>query len=217
MEFDPMASSPPTLLGTLAAHPVAAAFAAEVQRVHRRYANEIVGAFRLCPFMKDADTAFGRFFVMIDRTLDVAAARDAVIGAKSSVVHLVYPRTLAEPTVFERFGSEVGQALRVAVRPAPVIASFHPRLAGDPCSAPRLVGVLRRAPDPFVQFVPEGLHEGGTVLAGVYPEPPPDPVQVNFERMQGGAIDRLLGALADIHADRERSYAPFLEALRQEV
>jgi hypothetical protein len=210
-----MSSSPPTLLGTLAAHPLAAAFAAEVQRVHRRYANEVVGAFRLCPFMKDADTAFGRFFVMIDPTLDVVAARDAVISAKSSVVHLVYPRTLAEPSIFERFGAEVGQALRAAVRPAPVIASFHPRLIGDPSNAARLVGVLRRAPDPFVQFVPEGLHEGGTVLAGVFAEPPRDPVQENFDRLRGGRIEPMLLALADIHADRDRSYAPFLEALRE--
>ena len=208
-----MASSPPTIVGSLASHPLAAALAAEVQRLHRRYANEIVGTFRLCPFMKDADTAFGHFVVILDGRLDVGVARDAVVRSKSTVVHLVYPRVDTEPTVFERFGSQVGQALREAIRPAPVIAAFHPRLMGEPSSAARLVGLLRRAPDPFVQVVPEGLHEGGTVLAGVYPQPPPDPMQANFDRMKGGAIERLLTVLADIHADRQRSYAPFLESM----
>ena len=42
----------------------------------------------------------------------------------------------------------------------------------------------------------------------------PDPMVINFERLQNGQIDRLLAIQADIRADRERSYAPYLELLR---
>jgi hypothetical protein len=183
--------------------------------VHRRFATEVVFAFSLCPFMKEPDTAFGRFFVMLDHALDTAATLDAVMHASSPVVHVVFPCIKPASSVFEKFASGLGKALREAVHSPPVMAAFHPELSGDPSAPHRLVGMLRRAPDPFVQFVPEGLHEGGTVFAGLEHEARPDPMSVNFERLQGeGQIDRLLAIQADIRADRDRSYAPYLEALR---
>jgi hypothetical protein len=85
----------------------------------------------------------------------------------------------------------------------------------------RLVGLLRRAPDPFVQLIPEGMHEGGTVFAPlplpgapmpVAPPPGFDNAEANFGRLRGGRIQPLLALMAEIRADRDRSYAPFLEA-----
>ena len=65
-----MAALEPMVRGKLASHPEATAFAAEVLRVHRRYATEIVQAYALCPFTRDVDVAFGKFCVMLDREPD---------------------------------------------------------------------------------------------------------------------------------------------------
>lgn len=197
------------IFGALASHPQAAAFAAEVERVHRRYAEEIVGAFRLCPFFRDADSAFGRFCVVLDPVPDAERAL-GVATAGEGVAHLVYPLAGGvEATAFERFGAALGRALKATLPRAPVMATFHPRLSGDSSTSHRLVGVLRRAPDPFVQLVPAGLHQGGTVFAGSVDELPPDHAQMTFERVAGPELSRLLAALADIREDRDRSYASF--------
>jgi hypothetical protein len=90
------------------------------------------------------------------------------------------------------------------------MATFHPSLAGEIDDPHRLIGLLRRAPDPFVQLIPEGLHEGGTVIVGA--EPGRDNAEANFDRLRGGGIEPILALLADIRADRDRSYAPFLRA-----
>lgn len=195
--------------GALASHPQAPAFAAEVQRVHRRYANEVVGSFRLCPFFRDAESAFGRFCVVLDAVPAVDEALRAATAGEG-VAHLIFPLAGAvEATAFERFGAALGRAIKATVPRAPVMATFHPRLSGDSSTSHRLVGLLRRAPDPFVQLVPAGLHQGGTVFAGSVDELPPDHAQLNFERVSGAELERLLGTLSDIREDRDRSYASF--------
>jgi hypothetical protein len=217
-----MATLAPLLRGCLQAHPVAAPFAAEVLRIHRRYAEEVVAQHRLCPFLRDVETGFGRFCVMLEpRELSLDDALDAVLSSSTAVIHLVYPCLCPPPPVFEKFAGKLGQALKTAYpgpgRP-PVMAAFHPELTGDPSGPYRLIGMLRRAPDPFIQFIPEGLHQGGTVFAGVEPVPADpaarDPAIANFERLKGGGVERVVALLADIYADRARSYAPFLAALK---
>jgi hypothetical protein len=205
-----------TIAGTLSHHPAAPALAAEVERVHHRYAREVVGAFRLCPFMRDPESAFGRFVVVLDRRLDVATAVAEVAAAGSQVVHLIYPLLDIAAAPFERFGNEVHQAVARRGPGGPVHATFHPAMAGDASSPARLVGLLRRAPDPFIQFVPEGLHQGGTVFADLSAidvqallaakQPPRAPLTPD-------EIARIEAAQADIHADRQRSYAEHLAAI----
>jgi hypothetical protein len=195
--------------GSLADHPRAREFAEQVQRVHRRYADEIVGAFRLCPFFRDAESAFGRFCVVLDPVPDLDRALAAATAAEG-VAHLVFPLAGGvEATAFERFGGALGRALKVAMPRSPVMATFHPHLSGDSSTSHRLVGLLRRAPDPFVQLVPAGLHQGGTVFAGSVDELPPDHAQQTFERVSGAQLQRLLDTLSDIREDRDRSYASF--------
>lgn len=219
----PMATLAPLLRGSLQGHPAAAPFAAEVLRIHRRYASEVVAENRLCPFLRDIDTGFGRFCVMLEpRELDVEAALEAVLSSATAVVHLVYPCARPLPPAFEKFAGSLSKALKVAYpgpeRP-PVMASFHPDLSGDPSGPYRLIGMLRRAPDPFIQLIPEGLHQGGTVFAGFEPITMPrdpaerDPALANFQRLKDGGVERIVATLADIYADRARSYAPFLAAL----
>jgi hypothetical protein len=201
------------LHGALRDHPSAGAFAAEVARVHRRYATEVVAANQLCPFLRDPETAFGRFCVMLDPALDLDAARAAVTAGGSLVVHVVYPCVRPAAPVFEKFAARLGEAVRAAVADPPVLATFHPDLTGDPSTAHRMVGLLRRAPDPFVQFIPAGLHEGGTVFAGTSVAPTADNASVVYGRLKGAPLEALLARLAEVHEDRDRSYAPFLRAL----
>ncbi|MCC6522508.1 MAG: hypothetical protein IT373_07590 [Polyangiaceae bacterium] len=208
--------------GALASHPLAAAFAAEVRRVHHRYAVEVVSGYRLCPHIGEPHASFGRFCVMLDRVPDLEAAVAEVAAgvADGMLVHLVYPLVDLEPTHFERFCNELHAEVARRLPDPPVHATFHPRLEGDALSPARMVGLLRRAPDPFVQFVPEGLHKGGTVFADLATldlesllKGPRDYATRTFERLKSGGLDVLLGWLADIRADRDRSYAPYLQAL----
>jgi hypothetical protein len=211
--------------GALRDHPAAADLAGEVARVHHRFASEVVAHFRLCPFLHDPATAFGRFCVMLDREPDVASAADEVEKAGLSVVHLVYPLTTLEVTPFEQFGNRVHLEVARRMRSAPVHATFHPGMQGDSRSAARLVGLLRRAPDPFVQFVPEGLHVGGTTymdpsafelgaLAGSNAKPGATPAEHNFDRLSVEDLATIAARQRDIAADRDRSYAPYLDAMR---
>lgn len=211
-----MTSIVPIVRGSLENHPLAAAFANEVLRVHSRYANEIVGAFSFCPFMKDVESSFGHFCVMLDAVPDRERTVEAVLEAKSSIIHVVFPLTGLASSPFERFAAEVRQTLSIRVRDAPVTAVFHPHLGGDFETPHRVVGVIRRAPDPFVQFVPEGLHEGGTVFMESFDLSmlqAKSHADQNFQKVQGAGGEEVLRRLADIHADRKKSYAPFLKEL----
>lgn len=218
----------PVLLGELASHPEAARFAVEVARVHARYAEEVVARHQLCPFLRDTASGFGCFCVLLDREPKVETALAAARQADSSVVHLVFPCIRTPAGLFERFAARVGEALRRGVEgaptvqgqvyvpasnpKAPVLASFHPDMAGDATNAHRFVGFLRRAPDPFVQLIPPGLSEGGTVLAGAGVEPGEDRADMLFARLHGAGAEGIQALIAEIRADRDASYAPFLEA-----
>lgn len=202
--------------GELAAHPRAVELAREVHRVHQRYATEAIFAFRLCPFLRDPATGFGEFVVMLDRAPSVETAREALLAATLPIVHLVYPLVTMPASPFERFAAALSRDLKSAMEKPPVQATFHPELAGDRETAHRMVGMLRRAPDPFVQFIPQGMEHGGTTLAGEpIPDVPEDPARANFEKLQGDAWTKLEAILADIRADRDRSYAPFVIELEQ--
>jgi hypothetical protein len=212
-----MAALAPLIRGSLKGHPLAASFAAEVHRVHRRYAAEVVAKNGFCPFLKDVDTGFGRFCVMLDPEPDTEEALATVRVAATSVIHLVYPCTPWPASPFEKFAGRLGELLKKSLRDPPVMATFHPTLLGDGSNPFRLVGLLRRAPDPFVQLIPEGLHEGGTMFAGAADLEETttgeelDPAKANFAKIHGGFLEKLVALMAEIRADRDRSYAPFLE------
>lgn len=215
-------------VGPLAEHPRAEQFVQEVRRVHHRYAEEVVAHFSLCPFMGDPRTAFGRFIVVLDTELDLALACREVVGSavnKGQLAHLIYPLVQGTSRSFERFASELHQAVRKRVfeqggHSPPVHATFHPQMAGDESSASKLVGLLRHAPDPFIQFVPEGLQQGGSTfldpskidLASLVAEMKQKP-QTTFERLVPARLVDLRQRLEAIRADRDRSYGTFLQAL----
>lgn len=201
----------PKRAGRLADHPLAAEFADVVHRIHRRYAAEVVAAFDLCPHLKDVETGFGELTVVIDSNLDTDLLLTIARGASVSVSHVMYPLYDGPSKPFERFASATLATLRKASRSAPVMAVFHPEMSGDTVNPYRLVGLLRHAPDPFVQFVPDGLHQGGTVMNGMA-EPGVDNAERNYAHVMPALIERVLAAQASIKADRDASYAPFLAA-----
>jgi hypothetical protein len=229
----------PVVRGELAHHPSARRLADEVVRAHVRYAVEVVERFQLCPFMRDAASGFGRFCVLLDREPLLEETLAAAREVDSAVVHLVFPCIRTPATAFERFAAKVGEALRrgppadgaplllpMQDPKASVLAAFHPEMAGDDTSSHRLVGLLRRAPDPFVQLIPPGLSEGGTVLidaadAGRDPAfagpsgmaPAEDRAEAMFLRLQGEGLAAIRAAIAAIQAERDARYAPYLEAL----
>lgn len=217
-----MAASAPLLHGPLAAHPLAEKFAAQVSRVHRRYAAEVVAKLRLCPHLRDVDRDFGAFVCMLDPRPepDLESTVAAVASAGNPVIHVIFPLTLPTPAAFERFSARVNQAVKKVFSKPPVMATFHPALVGDADQPHRLIGLLRRAPDPFVQMIPDGFQEGGTTFAPLPKQGEPIPVapepldwpQRNFDKLRGENLTRLLELIADIKADRDRSYAPYLEA-----
>jgi hypothetical protein len=215
-----MAALTPLLRGSLRDHPIAARFADEVLRIHRRYAAEIVAQNRLCPHLKDVETGFGRFVVVLDPTPEVEVAVEAVLAAETTVVHIVYPCARPPSNEFEKFSGKLREGLKKAIPSPPVMATFHPELTGDAGSPYRAIGLLRRAPDPFVQLIPEGLHQGGTVIATPEmtpameePGPEVDNALNIYTRLQGARMEALFEAMAEIHRDRQRSYAPFLNEL----
>ena len=201
----------PKRAGRLADHPLAAEFADVVHRIHRRYAVEVVAAFDLYPHLKDVETGFGELTVVIDPTLDTDLLLTIARGAAVSVSHVMYPLYEGPGKAFEKFASLTLATLRKASPLAPVMAVFHPTMSGDTVNPYRLVGLLRHAPDPFVQFVPDGLHKGGTVMNGMG-EPEVDNAERNYAHLMPSLIERLLAVQAEIKAERDVSYAPFLAA-----
>ncbi|AKT36490.1 hypothetical protein [Chondromyces crocatus] len=216
------------LRGEFASHPQAARFAAEVVRIHTRYADEVVAGYQLCPFLRDTASGFGTFCVLLDREPVLETTLSAARDADSSVIHLVFPCLRTPAAAFERFAARVGDALRRgtgqnATAPgtfplppvndkAPVMATFHPQMLGDASNAHRLVGLLRRAPDPFVQLIPAGLSGGGTVLAGAGVEPTEDRSELLYARLRGAGVEAIQSAILAIQADRNAAYSSFLEA-----
>lgn len=231
----------PLLFGPMRDHPAAGSFAREVVRVHKRYATEVVYGHRLCPFLRDIDSGFGRFCIGMTQAIDLKEARDTFVRSGSQILHMVYPLVGTEPPEFERFGSDVGKAARDWWRALPegdqtygphppVIATFHPRLQGDRTAPHRLIGLLRRAPDPFVQIIPGGHYESGTVVAPLHeikeltpealqkvlasvPPPPRDRAKETFERLTPALVEEIGAKCAEIRADRDRSYAPYLKEM----
>ncbi len=200
---------PFTIFGQRADHPRAQELAAEVHRALFRYASEVVAAHSLCPFLHHVEVGMGAVGVVLDLEPDVETGVTALGSLGESVVHLVYPLSKLPAAGFERFASKLAQELQRR-HPQPLVhATFHPELTGGTENAHRLVGLLRQAPDAFVQFIPPGLHEGGTVLAGE-PAPAEGRAEATYRRLMHGAVEDVLTRLASMRSDRAR-YASLAE------
>lgn len=177
-----------------------------------RYANEVVAAFGLCPFLHNVETGMGAVGVVLDPEPDVETAAQAIVDLGANVVHLVYPISKVGSSAFERFGSKLAQELQRRLPERLVHATFHPDLTGGTENAHRLVGLLRQAPDPFVQFIPPGLHEGGTVLAGAEP-PGEGRAEATFRRLMQGPVEEVQSKLEALRKERSDRYSSLADEI----
>lgn len=192
---------------------------AEVRRVLERYLVEVVEAFDLCPWARAARLGDE---IAVDVLWGVPAAETWGAAAE---------RLLAREGV--RVAMVIAPEWRGRLRPirdavaarvsSAGVAEFHPDAALDLATPPRLVPYLRRSPDPMLQLVPLALLDG---VRG----PPPTIERLAQARILGGVAtalrgdiadriaannharvardpDALAARLADIAADRARSYA----------
>lgn len=188
----------------------AAAFAEVVADLMHRYARDIVARNHLCPFLHNVEAGLGAVCVGLDRSLDPAATARVIRATERDVVHVVFPLADRENSpAFERFGNSVAEALRKDGGAPMVHATFHPAMVGGRENAHRLVGLLRRAPDPFLQFIPPGMQSGGTVMQGE-PLPKAPALRDTFTRMVGeGGLEAVVRELDALHQERAERYAAF--------
>ncbi len=207
--------------GAHAGHPRARELAAQVHELLFRYAAEVVAAYKLCPFLHNVDTGMGAVGIVLDVEPNVETGVAAVEDLGANVLHLVYPLQRAGSPAFERFGSKLSQELGRRLKDPLVHATFHPDLTGGTENAHRMVGLLRQAPDPFVQFIPPGLHEGGTVFAGAE-APSEGRAEATFRRLTSGPpgrgpADEVLSRLEALRAARRERYSSLAEEISQQL
>lgn len=208
-------------------------FEREARRVHERYMVEVVEAFGLCPWARDARVK-GRvnLHVTFLATPDpiALAARVAVCMAseETEIGMLLCPLLALSPRAWRHLSAEIRaieQQRNLKHRIA--IADFHPIAAADLTTAERLVPFLRRSPDPMLQIVRIDVldrvrraQEQGTsyvdpaLLSSLQLDKLATPAPSVTERVAQNNLhtieragDEVAAILEDIHADRNRAYA----------
>lgn len=194
----------------------------QAERLLWRYVVEVVEPFGLCPWARRArERGEVRVEVLLDAAPAAVLAAVGRIADAAPIGMVVLPRAPLDLRALRRLRDEV-VAARAGVAPAVGVAEFHPDAPLDLSSAARAVAGLRRAPDPTLQVVrldvlaaaraaapAPDLTVQAAILAGrAAPPPPPvaDRIADGNLRTATAARARLEAALADIHADRARSY-----------
>jgi len=185
--------------------------ASEATRLCRRYVDEIVLEFDLCPWAAPALRGDRVQISVINRQIDAAldyaeAAADAAdrldrAAAEPSLdlVLLVFPRCHVGRLEFEKLQRALRHELAARAGGGEVsfaLAAFHPEADVDTASPERLIPYLRRSPDPLLQAVRtsvlrrvEGPRPSGTgfvnaelVLALAESPAPPEPLRLRIAR-----------------------------------
>jgi hypothetical protein len=195
---------------------------AEVLRVLDRYLVEVVEAYGLCPWARQARLG-GELSVAVlwgqPELAEWQAAAQELLARPTTRVAMVVAPELAETTGGLRGTRE--QVARI-VKSAGV-AEFHPDGTQDTHNAARLVPYLRRSPDPLLQFVPFAILESvrsstaltdlaaqAQALGGMSTAPREDIGDRIAETNHARVVTDLVAfdaKLADIAADRRRAYA----------
>jgi hypothetical protein len=183
---------------------------------------EIVEAYGLCPWAKPARLG-GEVAVEVlwgTPAVDtwVTAAEALLARPETRVAMVVAPELAATPAELRRVRDEVGARISWAG-----VAHFHPDSPLDAATAPRIVPYLRRSPDPLLQLVPLSLLDAVRGAASeitradqlkMLGDKAPahrgdvaDMIAIDNHARVVGAADEVAAVLADIAADRRRSYA----------
>lgn len=214
-----------------------------VERILKRYLVEVVEYFGLCPWARAArENAEIAIEVVLGTT---PTKRRGQYGDEGLAAEVEHRALAAAAQLLTRPGIKLAivvvvdpQCDRIALRelrtkasaaiPSAGVADFHPDADADFGTPARLVSFLRRAPDPFLQFVPFAILDavrGGvqTVdraaqLALLATKGAGCPVALpredigdviaarNHARLAPDRGAEMLAVLEDIEADRERSY-----------
>jgi hypothetical protein len=181
----------------------------EALRLNRRYLDEVVLAFGLCPWAEPALQG-GRVrravclaplpqasdcLPFIDQ-LDQFAAADA---PQVDIGLLLFPRASLTWSAFDTFAERVRRVKGIFL-----VASFHPDGPLHAENPHQAIPFLRRSPDPMLQFVRAALIDR---LHTTQPGISASVGERNFRSLQGGAQSRLNAVLDDIRLDRATTYA----------
>ncbi len=193
----------------------------EVLRLLERYLVEIVERYDLCPWARPArqrgEVAIEVLWGTPDIPTWIGAATHMLSLPNAAVAMVIAP----ELTVTRYFMHSIRNEVAAAI-PSVGVAEFHPDADLDLASPARLVPFVRRSPDPMLQLVPLSL------LSSVRSSPPAvdreqqarmlggqaaplrrdagDRIAETNHATIGGAVEAILATLADIGADRQRSY-----------
>lgn len=209
------------------------AWVREATRLHRRYVEEIVEHYGLCPWAARArlgDKLRVEVSVQEDEALAVSVdtlarwAKDAAM----EVGFLVFPRLDVERPEFDAFVTRIRtvDGERHALGRAPfAMVGFHPRAEARVQDAERLIPFLRRTPDPTIQIIrievlervrgaqPEGTQFVDSALVEMAAGAPAVVTvrqQVgldNLDTVRRLGVPEITKALDDIRSDRDRTYA----------
>ena len=212
-----------------------AALEREALRIYRRYAEEVVERFNLCPWAERARKAgrtaervlLGHGASVVKPTLD---AIDELAGdATVEVGLLIYPDLEVSRLGFEHFTSRVRDAEQarheLGAQPF-VMAAFHPESPADLADPERLIPFIRRSPDPTIQLVrqsvlervrgntPQGTEFVDVRLLGTQALQEGEQLPLrkriataNLETVERVGPERLEAIFAEIRRDRDASYA----------
>lgn len=195
----------------------------EVRRLLDRYITEIVENYDICPWARHArsrgaiaaEVLWG--IPSLQQWIDCSCA--VLARPRTEVAMIVAPELSGAPSELRHIRDAVAARVTTAG-----IADFHPHAALDLATPSRLVPYLRRSPDPMLQLisftrldeargrpVPAVARSAQAQMLGGVAMPQPvatsDRIaQLNHERVQRDQ-DRIAAVFADIHADRDRSYA----------
>jgi hypothetical protein len=212
---------------------VSDALVREAIRLYRRYQEEVVEAFDLCPWAARARRdGRVREHVALDTVADVdttLAYVDALAADGTVDVGLViYPRLAIDRIAFERFAGAVRDADQARGTVTMALAPFHPDAEADLSAAERLIPFLRRTPDPTLQCVRRSVldrvrreDKRGSGFVDVErsddveawllaPDEPPlheRIARINRRTVSTLGPEQLEARFAAIRADRESSYA----------
>ena len=194
---------------------------AEVLRLLERYLVEVVERYDLCPWARGARLKGEVGFDVLWGTPDLAtwvAAANAQLARGASVVMIVAPELGLDRIDMHGVRNDVSNAITSVG-----VAEFHPDAELDLVSPARLVPFTRRSPDPMLQLVPLSVLDSVRnasppidraqqlqILGGKAPPPKRDAADriasANHATVTSAAAE-LTATLADIAADRARSYA----------
>jgi hypothetical protein len=212
------------------------ALRAEALRIHARYVTEVVEALGLCPWAEGArlaghvrtEVVFGREgdAAMLERLGERLAQLEGDPDAQIGL--LVMPELTLGRIAMQHFTARLRESYRPASREhAFAMADFHPDATAQLDSAQRLVSFIRKSPDPSLQLVRRSAIEavrlgaepgtrfvdaatltaqGLSALSSGAPSLSERVARANLRTVSDLGVAHVQGLLADIEADRDRSY-----------